>query len=89
MEENLTQGQMDPQIMELNFEVQSLKSKLTQASQIIEKLSDERAIARINFLFKILKYKDSFTEEVVKKTVEELSLVMFATEEELENLGNE
>lgn len=89
MEENLTQGQMDPQIMELNFEVQSLKSKLTQASQIIEKLSDERAIARINFLFKILKYKDSFTEEIVKKTVEELSLVMFATEEELENLGNE
>lgn len=89
MEENLTQGQMDPQIMELNFEVQSLKSKLTQASQIIEKLSDERAIARINFLFKILKYKDSFTEEVVKKTVEELSLVMFATEEELEKLGNE
>ena len=89
MEENLTQGQVDPQMMELNFEVQTLRNKLAQASQIIEKLSDERALARINFLFKILKYKDNFAEEIVTKAVEEISMVMFATEEELEKLGNE
>jgi hypothetical protein len=80
----------DPQhVMELNFEVQALRNKLAQATQIIEKLSDERAIARVNFLFKILKYKDMFSEETVKKTVDELELIMFATEEDLAKFSNE
>jgi hypothetical protein len=91
MEETLRkEDHNDPQhVMELNFEVQALRNKLAQATQIIEKLSDERAIARVNFLFKILKYKDMFSEETVKKTVDELELVMFATEEDLAKFSNE
>lgn len=84
-----TQGHVDPQMMELNYEVQTLRNKLAQASQVIERLSDERALARINFLFKVLKYKDVFTTEIVTKTIEEISMVMFPNEEELENEGNE
>lgn len=81
MEETLEkQGQADPQIMELNFEVQTLKSKLAQASQIIERLSDERALARLNFLFKILENKDMFTEEPLTKASNEILEVMFPEE---------
>lgn len=90
MEENVTpQGQTDPQIMELNFEVQALRNKLTKASQIIDKLSDDRALARIGFLFKILKYKEVFSEDVVAKTIEEISMVMFPNEEVVESEENE
>lgn len=78
MEEMLeNQGQVDPHVMELNYEVQALRNKLAHASQVIERLSDERALARINFLFKVLKYRDMFSEETVAKTVEEITNVMF------------
>lgn len=81
MEEILEkQGQTDPQMMELNFEVQTLRNKLAQASQIIERLSDERALARLNFLFKILENKDMFEKEQLTKASNEILEVMFPEE---------
>ena len=85
MEENFTQGSVDPQTVELNFEVNTLRQKLMQANQIIERLSDDRALARINFLFKLLKYNEMFSAETVNKAVEEITAVMFPVEEPVEN----
>jgi hypothetical protein len=75
----------EPQLAELNLEIHDLRRRLMQANQVIERLSDERALARINFLFKMLKYAEMFPQEVVKKTIEELTLVMFPVEEENAN----
>ena len=75
----------EPQVAELSLEIHNLRSKLMQANQIIERLSDDRALARINFLFKMLKYAEIFPQEVVNKAVEELTVVMFPVEEETTN----
>lgn len=75
----------DSKVAEMNLEIHTLRSKLMQANQIIERLSDERALARVNFLFKILKYSSYFPQEIIEKTTLELSEVMFPVVEEPTN----
>lgn len=71
----------DSHLAELNLEIHTLRNKLMQANQIIERLSEERALARINFLFKILKYSSYFKQETVERTAAELAEVMFPVED--------
>jgi hypothetical protein len=75
----------DSKVAEMNLEIHTLRSKLMQANQIIERLSDERALARVNFLFKVLKYSSYFPQEIIEKTTLELSEVMFPVMEEPTN----
>ncbi len=80
MEEIKNETPMNPEdsyLAEMNLEIHTLRNKLMQANQIIERLSDERALARVNFLFKILKYSSYFPQEIIEKTTLELSEVMF------------
>jgi hypothetical protein len=69
----------------MSLEIHTLRNKLMQANQIIERLSDERALARVNFLFKILKSSEYFPQDVVNKTTVELAEVMFPVVEESTN----
>ena len=88
MEEIKNETQMNPEdshLAEMNLEIHTLRNKLMQANQIIERLSDERALARVNFLFKILKYSSYFSQEIIDKTTLELSEVMFPVVEEPSN----
>lgn len=71
----------DSHLAELNLEIHTLRNKLMQANQFIERLSDERALARINFLFKVLKYSSYFKQETVERTVAEIAEVMFPVED--------
>lgn len=85
MEEIKNETQMNPKdskVAEMSLEIHSLRNKLMQANQIIERLSDERVLARVNFLFKVLKYSSHFPEEIVKRTTVELAEVMFPVTEE-------
>lgn len=85
MEEIKNETQMNPEdstLAEMSLEIHTLRNKLMQANQIIERLSDERALARINFLFKVLKYSSYFPQEIVNKTASELTEVMFPVMEE-------
>jgi hypothetical protein len=85
MEEIMNETPMNPEdskVAEMNFEIHTLRNKLMQANQIIERLSDERALARVNFLFKVLKYSSYFPQEIIEKTTLELSEVMFPEVEE-------
>lgn len=75
----------DSKVAEMNLEIHTLRNKLMQANQIIERLSDERALARVNFLFKVLKYSSYFPKEIIEKTTLELSEVMFPVMEEPTN----
>lgn len=75
----------DSKVAEMNLEIHTLRNKLMQANQIIERLSDERALARVNFLFKVLKYSSYFPQEIIEKTTLELSEVMFPVMEEPTN----
>lgn len=88
MEEIKNETQMNPedsQLAEMSLEIHTLRNKLMQANQIIERLSDERALARINFLFKILKYSSHFHQTFVIKSANEIVDVMFPVTEESTN----
>lgn len=88
MEEIKNETQLNPEdshLAEMSLEIHTLRNKLMQANQIIERLSDERALARVNFMFKILKYGEYFPHEVIDKTVVELTEVMFPVVEEPTN----
>lgn len=88
MEEIKNETQLNPEdshLAEMNLEIHTLRNKLMQANQIIERLSDDRALARINFLFKILKYSSHFPQEIVNKATVELAEVMFPPVEEPTN----
>lgn len=88
MEEIKNETQMNPEdshLAEMGLEIHTLRNKLMQANQIIERLSDDRALARVNFLFKVLKYSSYFTQEIINKTSAELAEVMFPTSEEPTN----
>jgi hypothetical protein len=85
MEEIKNETAMNPEdskVAEMSLEIHTLRNKLMQANQIIERLSDERLLARVNFLFKVLKYSSHFPEEIVKRTSVELAEVMFPVTEE-------
>lgn len=75
----------DSKVAEMNLEIHTLRNRLMQANQIIERLSDERALARVNFMFKVLKYGEYFPQEVIDKTVVELTEVMFPVVEDPAN----
>lgn len=84
----MNETQMNPEdskVAEMSLEIHTLRSKLMQANQIIERLSDERALARVNFLFKMLKYSSYFPQEIIDKTAVELAEVMFPVVEESTN----
>lgn len=88
MEEIKNETQLNPEdshLAEMNLEIHTLRNKLMQANQIIERLSDDRALARINFLFKILKYSSHFHETFVIKSANEIVDVMFPVTEEPTN----
>lgn len=88
MEEIKNETQLNPEdshLAEMNLEIHTLRNKLMQANQIIERLSDDRALARINFLFKILKYSSHFHETFVIKSANEIVDVMFPIVEEPTN----
>lgn len=88
MEEIKNETQLNPEdshLAEMSLEIHTLRNKLMQANQIIERLSDERALARVNFMFKMLKYGEYFPQEVIDKTVVELTEVMFPVVEEPTN----
>lgn len=72
-----TPEEYQSEIMKLNYELNAAKSKLAQASQIINQLSDERGIARLNLLFKMLKYNSYFGSDTTTKVVEEINMAMF------------
>lgn len=77
-----TPEEYQSEIMKLNYELNAAKSKLAQASQIINQLSDERGIARLNLLFKMLKYNSYFGSDTLAKVVDEINVAMFPSLEE-------
>lgn len=88
MEETKNQTQMNPEdshLAEMSLEIHTLRNKLMQANQIIERLSDDRALARVNFLFKVLKYNTHFPQEIVSRSANEIAEVMFPVTEEPTN----
>jgi hypothetical protein len=88
MEEIKNETQLNPEdshLAEMSLEIHTLRNKLMQANQIIERLSDERVLARVNFLFKMLKYSTYFPQEIVDKTAAELAEIMFPVTEEPTN----
>ena len=74
------------EVMRLNYENNLLKNKLKEISSVIEELSNQRGIQRLDFLFRIIENKSGrFTEDIIAKAVAEVSEAMFPEEKEADN----
>ena len=74
------------EVMRLNYENNLLKNKLKEVSSVIEELSNQRGIQRLDFLFRIIENKSGrFTEDIIAKAVAEISEAMFPEEKEADN----
>lgn len=74
------------EVMRLNYENNLLKNKLKEVSSVIEELSNQRGIQRLDFLFRIIENKSGrFTEDIIAKAVAEISEAMFPEEKEDNN----
>ena len=74
------------EVMRLNYENNLLKNKLKEVSSVIEELSNQRGIQRLDFLFRIIENKSGrFTEDIIAKAVAEVSEAIFPEEKESDN----
>ena len=74
------------EVMRLNYENNLLKNKLKEVSSVIEELSNQRGIQRLDFLFRIIENKSGrFTEDIIAKAVAEVSEAIFPEEKETNN----
>lgn len=74
------------EVMRLNYENNLLKNKLKEVSSVIEELSNQRGIQRLDFLFRIIENKSGrFTEDIIAKAVAEVSEAIFPEEKEDNN----
>lgn len=74
------------EVMRLNYENNLLKNKLKEVSSVIEELSNQRGIQRLDFLFRIIENKSGrFTEDIIAKAVAEVSEAVFPEEKEADN----
>ena len=78
MEEQKKAAVTEEEVMKVNYENNMLKNKLREAYAALEELSNQRGIKRLEFLFKIIENNGGrFTEEIIKKAVDEISEVMY------------
>ena len=91
MEEQKKAAITEDEVMKVNYENNMLKSKLKEAYAALEELSNQRGIKRLEFLFKIIENNGGrFTEEIIKKAVDEISEVMYPpVEDNKDNKDNE
>ena len=74
------------EVMKLNYENNLLKNKLKEVSSVIEELSNQRGIQRLDFLFRIIENKSGrFTEDIIAKAIAEVSEAIFPEEKEVNN----
>lgn len=74
------------EVMRLNYENNLLKNKLKEVSSVIEELSNQRGIQRLDFLFRIIENKSGrFSEDIIAKAVAEISEAIFPEEKEDNN----
>lgn len=74
------------EVMRLNYENNLLKNKLKEVSSVIEELSNQRGIQRLDFLFRIIENKSGrFSEDIIAKAVAEVSEAIFPEEKEDNN----
>lgn len=74
------------EVMRLNYENNLLKNKLKEVSSVIEELSNQRGIQRLDFLFRIIENKSGrFTEDIIAKAIAEVSEAIFPEEKETNN----
>lgn len=74
------------EVMRLNYENNLLKNKLKEVSSVIEELSNQRGIQRLDFLFRIIENKTGrFSEDIIAKAVAEVSEAIFPEEKEANN----
>lgn len=66
-------------------EMQNQANKMYQENKALkEALNNQGPIIRMNFLFEILKLKDSFSPEILISAAEEISLSMFPSRQKVE-----
>ena len=84
--EEKKETQVTDEVMRLNYENNLLKNKLKEVSSVIEELSNQRGIQRLDFLFRIIENKSGrFSEDIIAKAVAEVSEAMFPEEKEANN----
>ena len=84
--EEKKETQVTDEVMRLNYENNLLKNKLKEVSSVIEELSNQRGIQRLDFLFRIIENKTGrFSEDIITKAVEEVSEAIFPEEKEADN----
>lgn len=84
--EEKKETQVTDEVMRLNYENNLLKNKLKEVSSVIEELSNQRGIQRLDFLFRIIENKSGrFTEDIIAKAVAEVSEAIFPEEKEADN----
>ena len=84
--EEKKETQVTDEVMRLNYENNLLKNKLKEASSVIEELSNQRGIQRLDFLFRIIENKTGrFSEDIITKAVAEISEAIFPEEKEADN----
>ena len=78
--------QVTDEVMRLNYENNLLKNKLKEVSSVIEELSNQRGIQRLDFLFRIIENKTGrFSEDIIIKAVAEISEAIFPEEKDADN----
>ena len=84
--EEKKETQVTDEVMRLNYENNLLKNKLKEVSSVIEELSNQRGIQRLDFLFRIIENKSGrFSEDIIAKAVAEISEAIFPEEKESDN----
>ena len=84
--EEKKETQVTDEVMRLNYENNLLKNKLKEVSSVIEELSNQRGIQRLDFLFRIIENKTGrFSEDIITKAVTEISEAIFPEEKEADN----
>ena len=84
--EEKKETQVTDEVMRLNYENNLLKNKLKEVKSVIEELSNQRGIQRLDFLFRIIENKTGrFSEDIITKAVAEISEAIFPEEKEADN----
>jgi hypothetical protein len=74
---------------ELNNVCMQLSEQNERMKAHIDSLNRQQMFARLEFLFKVLQHKDSFSEGIVARAASEISEIMYPTPAESEDVAKE
>lgn len=77
----LSYEQLEVAARQLSGQLDNVVKENQQLKTVMQKMQLDNLFAELNFRFKVLEHKDSFSEEFITRIIKEIELIMTVKEE--------